>query len=239
MITDAKPSPLQRLLRKLLHWVRRAAGLAQPDPPGTLEAVSDVATLWRIPSAEPGVVDCWWLCHRYAAADLVISVISIARMREDLAQRGHYYRRNSDPIRFSGRRAFKSELEDYLEACGGLDSQFISHIFVAAWRSRIPTPVAGSIDRRAYLVRPIAAIPCDLQGFTNAWSCGDRHAIRIAEVIARRLLRIKDDNTSTWEEAVAAIDWISWLEFYAQASLGKHHVLQPRKRVEDVRSHAD
>lgn len=160
-------------------------------------------------------------------------------MREDFGLRGHYYRRNSDPIRISGRKPFRAELEEYLEACGGLDAQFVSHIFVVAWKGRIPTPVGGSGDRRAYLVRPVVAIPCDLQGLSGAWACGDRYALRIGEVIARRLLRIRDDATSTWEEAVNAVPWLDWLEFYAQAALGKNHILQPRRRVEDGRSLTD
>lgn len=203
--------------------MRRSLGLQQPRPLGTLEGVSDRATLWRVPNDEPGVTVCWWICHQDADADLVVTLINLAQLSTDAGQR-RLYRRATDPIRITSQRRFSTELNDYCQGQGGLDARFVSHIFVVAWRSRIP---AG--DRRGYLVRPLAAIPADLQGVTNAWSSGDRYALRITEVIARRLLRTEGSTLNSWKEIIEGIDWLNWLEFYSQHALGKSHVLQPRR----------
>lgn len=219
---------LHRFIARFTRWLRRQLGLEQLKPPGTLEGKSDRATLWRINSDEPGVVCCWWICHQDASADLVVSVISIAQLREDLG-RGRSYRRSTDPIRIS-QSNFRASLEAYLELQGGLDMRFISHVFAVAWRSRVPhirTDRGGS-ERRDYLVRPLGGFPGDFQGLTNAWASGDRHALRIAEVIARRLLRTQS-NLHSWESIVDRIDWLEWLDFYAKKSLGATHVLQPAK----------
>lgn len=224
-MSNAKPTltPLQRIISRILQWARRSLGMQQPRNPGTLEGVCDRATLWRVPSDDAGVVVCWWLCHRDASADLVISLINLAQLRED-AGRGQLYRRATDPIHITGQRPFSAELDTYFESQGGLNAAFVSHIFVVAWRSRIPS---GS--HRRYLVRPAAALPCDLQGVTNAWSGGDRYALKITEVIARRLLRTHG-TLNTWQEIVEKIDWLEWLDFYAKHALGDTHVLQPRRR---------
>lgn len=220
---NADSTQLQQLIRRVLRWIRRSLGLRHPQRLGTLEGVSDRATLWRVPNEEPGVAVCWWICHQDASADLVITLINLAQLSADAGQR-RLYRRATDPICITSQRRFSAQLNDYCQDQGGLDARFVSHIFVVAWRSRIP-----SGDRRSYLVRPLAAIPGDLQGVTNAWSSGDRYAIKITEMIARRLLRTEGSSLNSWQDIIEGIDWLEWLEFYSQCALGKSHTLQPRR----------
>jgi hypothetical protein len=204
--------------------------MEQFKPPGILAASSDRATLWRVESSEPGVVGCWWICHQDASADLVITSISIAQWREDLG-RGRSDRRSSGSIGFS-KSGFRTNLESYLELQGGLDSRFISHVFVVAWRSRVPHTRKNrdGTEHRDYLVRPLGGFPGDFQGLTNAWSSGDRHLLKVSEVIARRLLRIKAGNLHSWEAIINQIDWLEWLSAYTKKAIGEKHVLQPRKQ---------
>ncbi|HEY9621558.1 MAG TPA: hypothetical protein V6C78_14445 [Crinalium sp.] len=218
---------VHRFIRRFLRWVRKHLGLEQPSPSRTLEGISSCATLWRLPSSEAGVVDCWQICHRAAASDLVISLLSVARLREDVAEQ-RLYRRSTDPIRLVSRRSFRQDFSRYLESQGGLDARFISHIVVVAWKSRIPTPMEGS-DRRRYLVRPVVAIPADLQGMSFAWTSGDRYASKMVELIARRVLKMEALSFRSWDEIVNSLDWIEWLDWYAKQFLGPSHVLQPAK----------
>ncbi|MDX2215498.1 MAG: hypothetical protein SFY66_19700 [Oculatellaceae cyanobacterium bins.114] len=219
-------SPIDRLIRRLLRWMRRSLGVEQPHKPsGIIEARTERATLWRAFSDEPGVCSYWQICHEDASSDLAISIISVAQLREDLG-------RGSDRLPSSATRPgskFKDEFEIYLKSIGGLDSRFISHIFVVAWRSRIPRKRSKAGERPSYLVRPIAAIPGDFQGISNAWASGDRYAIKIAEVIAKRLLRMTPTESVGWEEIINGVQWLDWLEFYAARALGKSHVFQPRR----------
>jgi hypothetical protein len=213
-----------------LRWIRRQFGFEPVrQPPGTLEGSTELATLYRVASTESGVCCCYWICHRYADADLVISLISIAQLREDLALQ-HPYRRKSDPIRFTGHSSFRKELETFLETQGGLDSRFISHIFIAVWRNRIPTTSTVN-ERRVqhYLVHPMGAFPVDFQSVSVAWSSGNRYAIKITEAIAHKLLRINHDSLVSWQERVTNLEWLELLDYCAKKVFGKEHVLQPRK----------
>jgi hypothetical protein len=159
---------------------------------------------------------------------LIITLTSLAQLREDLAlERG--LKRNTDFIRANNGQSFHAQLSAYLESQGGLNPIHISHVFIVSWRSRIPRKLKGKGDRRAYTIKPLGAFPCDLQGVTNAYASGDRYATRIAEVIARRLIRMQGSNLNSWESLVNAVDWIEWLGFYAQKTIGEHHVLQPKK----------
>jgi hypothetical protein len=68
-----------------------------------------------------------------------------------------------------------------------------------------------------------------LQGLSNAWTAGDRYAIKIAQVIARNALRAEARPGADWEDAVNQIDWLDWLDTCAKRALGESHVLQPQK----------
>lgn len=225
-----KHDALGRFIQGFFQWLRRwLGGRHLPRSTGRLELATPHGALWQIVSDEPGVVACYRLCHKNASDDLLISLVGLAQLREDIARGGD--RRPTHPSRATA-RSFILELDSFLESKGGLDSRFISHIVVVAWRSRIPRPMANyrGGDRRAYLVRPIASIPCDLQGAAFAWGAGDRYATGIVRLIARRLLLTTPTKYITWEEIIPRIDWVDWLTHYAQRAIGENHVLQPHKR---------
>ncbi|MGG6295278.1 hypothetical protein ACQ4M4_12885 [Leptolyngbya sp. AN02str] len=202
--------------------------MEQPQkPPGFLEAYTKRATLYRVPSSEPGVVTSWWICHSDAHSDLVLSLISISQLREDFG-RGAEYRRDADPFSLRRGPSFKQQLSDYLESSGGLDTRQISHIVVVAWRSRIPSRLKG--ERRAYLARPLAVIPADLVGMTFAWAAGDNYAIVIVRAMAKRTLYLAPARYQAWVDLVDATDWLALLESYALKAFKGNHVLQPRRQ---------
>lgn len=169
------------------------------------------------------MVACWWICHSRASSDLIISAISLAQLREDLAtQKGHHYQRNSDPVRFSGKSEFSQQLEAYLSPYG-VDPRHVTHIFTVSWRSRLLTNQGG--DRRSYAVRSIASIPGDFVGTSFLSSSENRAITRITEAIARRLLKLPEP----WEKRINEIDWLDLLEYCAKEVLGRTHVLQQRR----------
>jgi hypothetical protein len=92
---------------------------------------------------------------------------------------------------------------------------------------------ADGKEYRAFLVRPVASVPCDLQGF-NAWASGNRYGERIAQNIARQLLNRSVTYLASWEEIVNGIDWVDWLNAHAQKAFGVNHVLQPRRGRSDA-----
>lgn len=219
---------LERFVQQVLRWIRKQFTTESDQPPGELEKQTTNASLYRVPNDESGVCCCYWVRHQAAQEDLVFSLISLQQLRQDIAFK-HPYRRTSDPVRFTSKSAFQRELDTYLESQGGLDTASISHIFVAAWRSRTKT-IRKVGDRRTefYLVRPLCAIPADMQGATFAWGAGDRYAIEITKAIALKTLRISHSQKASWGKKIDGIDWLEQLDFCATKVFGKSHILQPR-----------
>lgn len=213
---------IDRIIRRILRWVDRLRGGRASPPVGVELERKAWGVLWRIDSSEPGVVGAWAVSHFESQSLLTISLISVAGLREDLAQ-GRMWKRSGDPFRAGSKSTFRSQFQQYLAAQGGLDARFVTHIILVAWRSQIPQS-----SGRRYLTTPIAQIPGDYQGgFTGA---GDRYALAICDRVARQLLRKARPGIVDWQKIVTGIDWLELVEFHASAALGKSHTLQVRTR---------
>lgn len=213
---------MRSFLRRLLRLIRETFA-PRPEPPGVAELVSDWATLYRGECREPGVAASWWICHHYAQHDLSITLVNLARLKEESARCD---RSIGTAEQF---RAYLDEL--------GLDPYQISHLVLISLRapSYHSQRRVGKASGDRLIMRPVGVWPCDLQGFSNAWAAGDRYANRIIEVIARNALKLKSEPGHKWEDVVQETDWLLWLETCAQRALGEAHVLQPRRVTRESR----
>lgn len=212
---------LPRFLRSILRWLRRQKA---PEVVGQEIARAPHASLWSIPSDEPGVIACWLLNVYGEYSQLVVSLVSIAALRQDVAL-GKHYQRHTDPFRTAG-KSFSAQLDLYLQTHGQVDSRFASHIVIVCLRSTIPAKHSKS--RRPYTIRPVANVPGDLQGVSSAWATGDRYALQVGANLMRQLLSKSRPSVTAWETLVRGLNWVDLVEANAKRVIGEPHVLQPR-----------
>lgn len=214
------------LLKRLTRWFLRSAGIKfKPTATSIFVDRTNLATLHKVDSGQPGVIATWSICHQYSDRDLILSMISLRQLREDLATK-HAYARATDPLRIKA-RTFSEDLNKFLQAHGGLEARLTTHIFVVVWRGKV---AIGSNERRFYTVTPVCSIPGDLAGGTFGWQPENRVALKIAEVLAKKMLRVSHTSTAHWHSRIDGVDWLEQLEAAAQRALGTEHVLQPRKK---------
>lgn len=213
-------------IEQLTNWFRSQFQLGQRGPRILEEYYSDRGALFLLDCDRPGVVSFWKLVHKSATSDLLIVLVSLRQLREDLALQ--QLNNPNAPTYRHWRRAFEVELATQLENQSHVDG---THIFLVAWVSRAATKQridgSGRVHRFTATECSVALL-CDLQGLTFAWAGENGYARKIIEIIAKRLLKL-DHPYSTWEEAIRRIDWLSWLEAYAQQAIGLTHVIQPPK----------
>lgn len=228
-MTASNEKPFQRWLQRLLNWFRQWIGV-EPEPTILEELFTDYATILRIESEEPGVVESWRIIHRFCWQDLLVTLIYIPWLREDL---GRYRSTDSNaPTYADWQSSLTVESMDKVPAAHLLANEPAGeYVFMVTWisRRRFKQPDEAGRDRFVRRTECRCAVICDLEGHSRYWTTRHHAARKITRVIVDRLGRMSPGKYSSVPDLINKIDWLKWLEFYTKRSLGKNHILQPKR----------
>lgn len=224
MAKNGQSKAFHKWATQFVRWVRGLFGAGESSPTRVVveSHFTNNAALYRFhESRVPGCVDCWKLVRSEGSSgDWLLVLINLAAMRQEVGERRHG--------RGNGLEFWQNELASGIEAQFDAQSQVAAtHLVFIGWVKEHRYTDRNGRSYRRPRVEFVGLWACDLQGAGGPIR-GDRYACHICEVIAKRLLRL-ETKWNTWEEVVNAIPWLEWLEFYAQHTIHKDHVLQPKK----------
>lgn len=216
------------LFRQIVSWIRRSIG--RPISVKTIQIIQrwddqGISVIRYKDASVPGLVEIWKIDRHYERFHWFITLVSVAKLREDLA-------------------AMRISQHDFIESRGGGVSRQIleqfqeqedvlaTHYWICGFG--VPATIVDP-QGRAYKttrITDIQFVAGDFQGFSGAFA-GDRYIKLFAYKIVKRLASGEFREMAqhrTWKAAVQAIDWKRWLEGLGQTRIGVDHVLQPRIR---------